>query len=74
MGSCLRYILTHQPGNWAQLLLIECLKEFKGMLRGQKIKVYTDHKNLVQVALGLRQTGYVYPWRLVLEEYDPEIV
>ncbi len=37
----------------------KAVKEFKGMLWGQKIIVYTDHKNLIQDALGLLlQTAY----------------
>ena len=39
---------------------------------GQKLKVYTDHKNLVQDTLGLT-SDRVYHWRLILKEYDPEI-
>jgi hypothetical protein len=35
------------------LAIIETLKEFQGMLWGQTIKIYTDHKNLTQDALGL---------------------
>ena len=35
---------------WA---IVEKLKEFKGMLWRQSIKVYTDHKNLTRDALGL---------------------
>jgi len=54
-------------------LLAETLKEFKGMLWGQRIKVYTDHKNLITDALGL-SSDRVYRWRLLLEEYGPEIV
>ena len=55
------------------LSIVECLKEFKGMLWGQKLRVYTDHKNLVRDALGLT-CDRVYRWRLLLEEYEPEIV
>ena len=55
------------------LAIVETLKEFKGMLWGQKLVVYTDHKNLMQDALGLT-SDRVYRWRLILEEYGPEII
>ena len=55
------------------LSIVETLKEFKGMLWGQRIVVYTDHKNLTQDALGLT-SDRVYRWRLLLEEYGPEII
>ena len=55
------------------LAIVETLKEFKGMLRGQRIKIYTDHKNLTRDALGLT-SDRGYRWRLLLEEYVPEIV
>ena len=55
------------------LAIVETLKEFKGMLWGQKLIVYTDHQNLMRDALGLT-SDRVYRWRLILEEYGPEIV
>ncbi len=55
------------------LAIVETLKEFKGMLWGQNIKVYTDHKNLKRDALGLT-SDRVYRWRLLLEEYAPETI
>jgi hypothetical protein len=55
------------------LAIVEALKEFKGMLWGQSIVVYTDHKNLIQDALGMT-SDRVYRWRLLLEEYGPEII
>ncbi len=42
------------------------------MLWGQKIIVHTDHKNLIQDALGLT-SDCVYCWLLLLEKYGPEI-
>ena len=33
------------------LAIVSTLNEFKGMLWGQQIKVYTDHTNLIQDAL-----------------------
>ena len=35
------------------LAIVETLKEFKGILWGQMLKVFTDYKNLIQDALGL---------------------
>jgi ribonuclease HI len=55
------------------LAIVEALKEFKGMLWGQDIKVYTDHKNLTRHALGLT-SDRVYRWWLLLEEYAPVII
>ena len=55
------------------LSIVETLKEFKGMLWGQRIKVFTEHKNLVRDALGMT-SDRVYRWRLLLKEYGPEIV
>ncbi len=55
------------------LAIVDTLKEFKGMLWGQKIKVFTDYANLMKDALGLT-LDCVYRWRLLLEEYGPEIV
>jgi hypothetical protein len=55
------------------LAIVETLKEFKGMLWGQQTKVFTDHTNLMRDALGLT-LDQVYQWRLLLEEFGPEIV
>ena len=43
------------------------------MLWGHRLKVYTDHKNLIRDALGF-SCDRVYWWRLLLEEYAPKIV
>jgi hypothetical protein len=55
------------------LAIVKTLKEFKGMLWGQNIKVFTDHANLMRDALGLT-SDRVYQWRLLLEEHGPKIV
>ena len=43
------------------LAIVETLKEFKEMVCGQDVKVYTDHKNLTRDALGLT-SDRVYCW------------
>ena len=55
------------------LAIVETLKDFKGMLWEQSVKVFTDHKNLTRDALG-QTSDRVYQWRLLLEEFSPKII
>ena len=63
-----KYSVTEQE----LLAIVETLKEFNGILWGQTITVYADHKNLMQDALGLTSDQF-YHWRLLLEEHGPTI-
>ena len=43
------------------------------MVFSQKLKIYTDHKNMNRDALG-STSNRVYRWRLLLKEYGTEIL
>ena len=53
-------------------VLWKTFKEFRNIILGQRIKVFTDHKNLVHES-ELKTSQRVMRWRLLLEEYGPEI-
>ena len=53
------------------LAIVETLKEFRNILLGQRIRVYTDHKNLTYKTFN---TDRVMRWRLIVEEFNPELI
>ena len=50
--------------------MVVTLKDFRNILLGHQIMVYTDHKNLTYNFLN---TERVIRWRLILEEFGPEL-
>lgn len=53
------------------LSIVETLKEYRAMLLGHKIKVYTDHLDLLHV--NTNSPDRVQRWRLLLEECGAEL-
>ena len=53
------------------LSIVETLKEFRNILFGQELEVYTDHSNLVCKSL---TSDRVMIWRLYIEEFSPNLI
>ena len=54
------------------ITIVECLKQFRGILFSYEINVFSDHKNLVY-AVTLSEFQRVMRWRLIIEEFGPNI-
>ena len=52
------------------LAIVETLKEFRNILLGQEIKVWTDHQNLTYKTFN---TERVMRWRMIAEQYGAEL-
>ena len=52
------------------LSVVETLKEFRNILLGHQITVYADHNNLTYNFFNIER---VMRWRLILEEFGPEL-
>jgi hypothetical protein len=53
------------------LSIVECFKQFRNILFGYEIHVYSDHKNLTYEAT-LSESQRIMRWRLILEEFGPQ--
>jgi hypothetical protein len=62
-----RYTITEHK----LLSIIEALKEFRNILLGHHIQVFTDHQNLTYKQFN---TDRVMCWRLLIEEFGPELI
>jgi hypothetical protein len=51
--------------------IVEGLKTFEGVIRGQDLTVNTDHMNLLYEKLPSQR---MMRWRLLLEEFHPKIM
>ena len=52
------------------LSIVKTLKEYRNILLGHRIEVFTDHKNLVYKNFN---TECVMRWRLLIEEFGPKL-
>ena len=52
------------------LSIVATLKEFRNILLGHQITVYTDHNNLTYKCFN---TERVMRWRLIIKEFGPEL-
>lgn len=53
------------------LSIVELLKEYRNILYGHKIRVYTDHKNITQPNISSQR---IMRWRTIMEEYGIELI
>ena len=54
------------------LAIVECLNQFRGILFGYEINVFSNHKNMVYVAT-LSESQRVMGWRIILKDCGPTI-
>ena len=62
---------SYTTGEKELLGIVEGLKAFEGVIRGQDLTVHTDHLNLLYNKLPSQR---MTRWRLLLEEYNPKVV
>ena len=65
-GATTWYTVTERE----RLITVETINYFRRILLGQKLQIYTDHKSPMCENFN---TGRLLIWRLIIEEYGPDI-
>ena len=70
-------LLKHTQRNYTvgereMLSIVETLNEFRTMLLGYRIKIYTDHENLTRLTT-VSKSPRIQRWRWTIEEFGPTI-
>ena len=53
------------------LSIVELLKEYRNILYGHTIRIYTDHKNITQPNISSQR---IMRWRTIMEEFGVELI
>jgi len=54
------------------LSIVKTLNEFRTMLLGHKLKIYTDHKNLFNLTT-VSKSPRIQRWQWTIEEFGPDL-
>jgi hypothetical protein len=60
----------YTTGEREMLSIVEALKEFRNILLGHEIRVFTDHKNNIELTTK-HASNRVQRWRWLIEEFGP---
>ena len=63
---------NYTVGEREMLSIVETLNEFRTMLLGHRIKIYTDHKNLINRST-VSKSPRIQRWRWTIEEFGPDL-
>jgi hypothetical protein len=54
------------------LSIVETLNEFHTILKGHKLKIYIDHKNLINLTT-VPKSPQIQRWQWTIEEFSPDL-
>jgi hypothetical protein len=54
------------------LSIVETLNEFCTMLLGHKLKIYSDHTNLINLTTVIK-SSQIQRWQWTIEEFGPDL-
>ena len=63
---------NYTVGEREMLSIVETLNEFRTMLLGHKLKIYTNNRNLINLTT-VSKSPQIQRWRWTIEEFGPDV-